>query len=73
MTFTQNYLHPPDWDSHQLKRLEIELDEPPVYRALDLLCYNEIVNADGINKEVLRKVPYLNRCTCHIFHWADIS
>ena len=61
-----------EWNSHQIKRLEIELEEPPVYRALDLLCYNEIVKADGI-QDKMHRVSYLNCCTCHIFKWADVT
>ncbi|NOT14235.1 MAG: hypothetical protein HOP21_01410 [Methylotenera sp.] len=62
-----------EWDEHQLKRLTIELDEPAVYRALDILCYNEVSIADGVQKENLRSIDYISRATCHIFHWSDIA
>lgn len=61
------------WDAHHLKRLEIEQDEPSIYRALDLLCYIEVSIADGVEKDKLPKVDCISRVTCHIFHWSDIS
>lgn len=62
-----------EWDAHHLKRLEIEQDEPTIYRALDVLCYNEVAIADGVKKEDLREVDCISRATCHLFHWADIA
>lgn len=62
-----------EWDTHHLKRLEIEQDEPPIYRALDLLCYIEVSIADGVAKDKLPVVSCINRTTCHILHWSDIS
>jgi hypothetical protein len=62
-----------EWDGHQLQKLEIELDEPAIYRALDLLCFNELANADGINKENFVKLNFIHRLTCHFLHWPNIS
>lgn len=62
-----------EWDAHHLKRLEIEQDEPTIYRALDVLCYNEVAIADGVKKENLRNIDCITRVTCHLFHWADIA
>lgn len=62
-----------EWDAHHLKRLEIEQDEPAIYRALDVLCYNDVAIADGIKTEDLREVDCISRATCHLFHWADIA
>ena len=35
------------WQAHHTERLRIEQDEPPIYRALDLLCHNELMRAEG--------------------------
>lgn len=62
-----------EWNTHQIRRLEIELDEPPVYRALDLLCYNEVAKADGVAKDKWCRVPFFKRCSCQLFKWTDMS
>lgn len=65
------------WRQHQVKRLKIEADEPPIYRALDLLCRNEQLIAQGFKREdtpkEFAKVGHFARLTRHLFHWADIS
>ena len=33
------------WKKHQIRRLDIEKDEPPIYKVLDGLCRNEILKA----------------------------
>jgi hypothetical protein len=63
---------PEVWTEHQLARLAIERDEPPVYRALDLLCRNELSRAEGCNASNLVVLKAPQRWTCHLFHWSDI-
>lgn len=62
-----------DWLPHQLARLGIERDEPPIYRALDLLCHNELARAEGCQPVDLAKVPAWQRWSRHLFHWPDLS
>lgn len=60
------------WDAYEIKRREIEADEPPIYRALDLLCNNEMLIADGHNRK-LAEVSRWQRFTSQIFLWQNIS
>lgn len=50
-------------------RLDIEKDEPPVKRALDVLCYNELVYAMGYDEKYYRRVGFFKRLTAHIWNW----
>lgn len=61
--------------NHHIARLHIEADEPPIYRALDLLCHNEQMRADGHppDSEHWASVPLYQRLTCHLFHWPDLA
>lgn len=66
------------WNKHQLERLRIEQDEPPVFRALDLLCHNELMVAEGFGRPhdkpaQFAKVGRWQRTTRHVFHWADLA
>ncbi len=62
------------WQEHHLERLRIEQDEPPVYRALDLLCRNELLRAEGISNPAHRaRVSGWQKATRHLLHWADLS
>lgn len=64
------------WDSFVVQRLDIEKDEPPVYRALDVLCHNELLVADKHGKpneaDGWFKVPAIKRWTSQIFQWPNI-
>lgn len=62
----------PTWVAHQVRRLEIERDEPPVYRALDLLCHNELARAEGCRAEEMAHVGWLARLTSQFLHWPDL-
>lgn len=69
---------PQTWIEHQNERLRIELDEPPIYKAVDLLCRNELLRAEGIKDtgdqdSQFAKVNDYQRLTRHLFHWADIN
>lgn len=58
----------------QIERLRIEQDEPPVYRALDLLCHNEVARADGVtNPSDFAEVKWHQSLTRHFWHWANIT
>lgn len=66
------------WKAHRLQRLRIEQDEPPIYRALDMLCHNELLQADGFSHDGddachYAKLDSLQKATRHILHWANIS
>ena len=65
---------PPDLTQEMLndlekERLEIEMDEPAIYRAVDRLCHNELVRSEGRNEYALplRFYHYLLRDWKH-FH-----
>ena len=61
--------------NHHIARLHIEADEPPIYRALDLLCHNEQMRADGHppDSEHWASVPLYQCLTCHLFRWPDLA
>ncbi|OGT19263.1 MAG: hypothetical protein A2342_02460 [Gallionellales bacterium RIFOXYB12_FULL_54_9] len=64
--------------AYSLERLRIEQDEPPIYRALDLLCHNELLRAEGFRDkdkgvEHFSQVNFFQRLTRHFFHWADLA
>lgn len=62
------------WLAHKVERLRIERDEPPAYRALDLLCHNELMLAEGYrpDSEYVAKVGWFRRATCNVFHWPNV-
>jgi len=64
------------WASYRAARLRIEQDEPPIYRALDLLCHNELLLAEGYGRDGddgkhFVTVPGFKRLTSHFIHWAN--
>jgi hypothetical protein len=63
---------------HQAERLHIEKDEPPIFRALDLLCHNEVAKATGFTREGDGQKNFANvrwwpQLTRHFFHWPDLA
>nr|DAH57964.1 MAG TPA: SMODS and SLOG-associating 2TM effector domain family 4 [Caudoviricetes sp.] len=58
-------------------RLTIEKDEPPVYRALDILCQNELLIADGYEgeeyEELMGRLASFERMTAYVFRWSDVA
>lgn len=64
------------WQQYLLIRLSIEQDEPPIFRALDLLCHNELLAAEGISRkkhpDEFSTIGRLQRFTCHVLHWQDL-
>jgi hypothetical protein len=79
MLMLKGDLSPATWEGYALRRLEIERDEPRVYRALDLLCYNEILASEGMRRENpeyaehFAAVGWIKRLTCQWYTWPDIA
>lgn len=65
------------WNEYRLQRLQIERDEPPVYRALDLLCHDELLVAEGVTRansaDQFSDVGSWQRWTSQFWHWADLA
>ena len=59
------------WNKHRIDRLRIEQDEPPIFRALDSLCYNEVAKAEGSTHFV--PVTRAQRFTRHFWPWGDLK
>lgn len=65
--------------SYTADRLRIEQDEPPVYRALDLLCYNEQLVSDGYSRADEGDVGHFSdlewyqSLTANLYRWPDIA
>lgn len=67
------------WKIFQSRRIRIEIDEPPMYRALDLLCRNELMAAHGYVRScekdagLFGKVRWWQLMTAHIWRWPNIG
>ena len=65
------------WLIHQRERLMIEKDEPPIYKVLDLLCHNELAEAEGFKRsdspEYFFKANWWQRFTSQIFRWENAN
>lgn len=67
-------LEPQQWAEHEITRLAIERDEPPVYRALDLLCHNEQLAAEGVQDAKHRAtLSWWQRNTSQFLLWSDLG
>lgn len=53
---------------YQAERLTIEMDEPPVMRALDLLCHNELLRAEGLDGA--EPIGFIKRNTAQLIAWG---
>ncbi|MFT5727897.1 MAG: hypothetical protein ACI8PB_002042 [Desulforhopalus sp.] len=51
----------------QVRRLEIEAEEPPVLRVLDLVCHNELLKAMGYNESEYFKINLFQRIVANFF------
>ena len=51
------------------ERLAIEKGEPPIYRALDAICYNELLVAEGADRSHEIQVNWIKRLTCQLWKW----
>lgn len=65
------------WRRHHRARLAIERDEPPIYRALDCLCHNELLAAEGMRRdkhpEDYASLTPWQQFTSQWLHWADLG
>lgn len=64
------------WKNLQLNSLKIEQEEPPIYRALDLLCREEVNAAEGIKPEEDEwhtELKWYQRLTAHLLKWENIA
>jgi hypothetical protein len=56
------------------ERFNIEKDEPPIYRALDLLCHNELAIAQGKRDPAnLAHLPKWMSMTANLIRWDTNS
>jgi len=67
-------LHEPDAQQIadlQQARLDIEADEPPVLRALDTICHNDLLRAEGWPGDCGHYVPlpWYQRWTAQFINW----
>ncbi len=62
-----------DIASFTAQRLQIEKDEPPILRALDILCHNELAKSIEETKEDIYKVGFLQRMTSQLYAWPNIQ
>lgn len=54
------------------ERLAIESDEPPIYVALDLLCYNELARSYGHMQDVPpQKLGWFKTITAQLLPWPN--
>ncbi len=53
------------------RRLEIEADEPPVHRILDMMCHNELARAMGYERSHLAYIRFYQRWLAHFFDVQD--
>lgn len=65
-----------NWLKYQKERLLIEKDEPAVYLALDGLCRNELLVAEGFTREDAPehffKARFWHRWTAQFFRWENL-
>ena len=63
------------WQRYQRTRLQIEKDEPAVYKIVDLLCHNELLVSEGVtkDKEPVRfaKMAWYHVWTSHLWRWEN--
>jgi hypothetical protein len=68
-----------DLQAMLIERSEIETDEPPVFRALDALCHNEMCAAKGYSRTDpeecahYRNIPWYTRATANWLRWSNIG
>lgn len=65
------------WSKYQRDRLLIEKDEPAIYKVLDLLCRNELLEAEGILKkdtpEQFFAASGWQRFTSQVYRWENVN
>ncbi|ASF48004.1 hypothetical protein [Methylovulum psychrotolerans] len=64
-----------EWIEYQKRRLIIEKDEPATYFAIDALCRNELLIADGFsqkqNASHFAKITFFQKITSQLFRWEN--
>lgn len=53
------------------RRLQIEMEEPPVLRVLDVICYNETLRALGHDTSELAPITTAQRLLAPFFDWRS--
>jgi hypothetical protein len=66
-----------EWENHFKKRLLIEQDEPAIYKMLDLLCHNELLEAEGFSRskspEEFFNAHLWHKLTSQLFRWENVK
>lgn len=55
-----------------VERLDIEMNEPPIKRVLDLVCHNELCRAMGSEKGSV-KIKWYQRIFCQFFDFCEYT
>ena len=63
------------WKKHRSACLQIERDEPPIYRVLDLLCDAETRRAEGIKEPLddFQRIKWYHILTRHFCRLENIA
>ncbi len=65
------------WLNYQRERLLIEKDEPAIYNALDAICRNQLLDADGHSKnenpERYANIGWFERLTSEVYQWPNLD
>lgn len=56
---------------YKAHRLEIEADEPPVHKILDMMCHNELLRTMGYEKSHFARIRLHQRLLAHFFDVQD--
>lgn len=54
-----------------IERLDIEADEPPPCKVLDIMCHNELVRACGYDESNMVKIKWHQRLCAHLFNFRE--
>lgn len=54
-----------------IERLNLEKGQPPLYRALEIQCYNDTTNIFGIKQRI--PLSFFQKITANIYTWPDIN
>ena len=65
------------WQEFHRERLLIEKDELPIYKVLDLLCRNELLESEGHRRETASKLfftpTWFQKLTSQLFRWDNVQ
>jgi len=68
-----SHADPSAWVQFTQDRLAIEAEEPAIYRALDLACYNHVHLSHDGDPALIKYIPWYCRWTKHFFRWSSIN